>query len=81
MDHQMYFQMEGVDSNFLLTENHFHFCSVSPKEEVFVVALSLVAFLSLFPVDQIHSNRYYFGIYLYLFQFRYCFYHLVPSML
>lgn len=46
MVHQMNFQMEGVDSNFLLSVSHFHFYFVNSMGEVFAVALSLAAFLS-----------------------------------
>jgi len=46
MVQKMYFQMEGVDSNFLLSVSHFHFYFVSSMGEVFAVALSLAAFLS-----------------------------------
>ena len=46
MVHQMHFQMEGVDSNFLLSVSHFHFYFVNSMGEVFAVALSLAAFLS-----------------------------------
>ena len=82
LDHQYYFQEVVVDSNFHLVLSYFHLYPVTPKVAVFVVALSLEVFASLYQEDQIHSNRYYFVIYLYLVQLQaLLFLLLVPLML
>ena len=81
MAHLWHHLKAEVDSSFLLVLMYFHFYFGIPMEEVSVVALNLEVFVSSFLADQIHSNHYYFGIYLYLFHFRSPFHLLVPSML
>ena len=81
MAHQRHHLKVEVDSNFLLVLMYFHFYFGTPMGEVSVVALNLEVFVSLFLADRIHSSHYYFGIYLYLFHFRFPFHLLVPSML
>ena len=81
MDHQRHLLLGAADSSFHLVLNYFHFYFGIPRGEVFVVALDLVVFVSLFLAGQTRSSHCYFGIYLYLAQLLCPFLLRVPLVL